>query len=820
MVNNITIVPCDKCTGCGACLNKCPKNAIVMKYDKEGFLYPKVSDECINCGLCIDVCPALKNPKFYKTPKSYAVWADDDIRLISSSGGMFTLMANYILENGGVVCGAVYSNDWQTVYHAWALNKEGLSALRGSKYIQSDTKITYKEAKQYLEKDRLVLYTGTPCQIAGLYYYLGKEYENLYTADLICHGSNSVSAYQSFLKEFTEGKKIKKVDFRDKKFFNWSTPTVVYLENGEVKKASWDKSTWNKTFLNGIINRLCCYECIYARNERIADITLGDAWQVYRINQSYDDRKGTSLVLVNSDKGRALMKALSEKMKLCKEIPLQEIRKYNGQLNGPTKRHQSRDIFFSHLDKLGYHKALQYGIGERFDIGIVGWWFASNYGSSLTYFALGTILKEMGKQVLFIPIAKINGTPWEKDTKITIDFISKYFRIGKNRDFDRMIEFNYFCDAFMLGSDQMWTASTINLVGYTFFLDFVDKNKKKIAFSTSFGHDNFYGNELTCATVSDFLQRFDAISVREKTGINICKEKFNINVQQIIDPVFLLDQEKYDMMLSDVNIKLPERKYLLCYVLDPTTEKEKAARIIAEHEGLELIVILGMKEYDISKNKWNTGRILPKLTTPEFLYYIKKCDYLLTDSHHGVCFAIIYKKAYIALVNSNRGSTRFETVAELLNLQDRLLYNPLEAVSNEKIYEKIDWQDVHKHLLYNKEQAYKWINEAIACESKVGKDTLNTIQVDNERRYFGLNNRVQQLNKKFEALQSTIKILNEYHGLEKDILVLRKQVQNELQKSKVKYLKDKIRGGIRCYKDNGFKYTIKRIIFKIQNKLS
>lgn len=155
-----------------------------------------------------------------------------------------------------------------------------------------------------------------------------------------------------------------------------------------------------------------------------------------------------------------------------------------------------------------------------------------------------------------------------------------------------------------------------------------------------------------------------------------------------------------------------------------------------------------------------------------------------------------------------------------MNLQDRLLYNPLEAVSNEKIYEKIDWQDVHKHLLYNKEQAYKWINEAIACESKVGKDTLNTIQVDNERRYFGLNNRVQQLNKKFEALQSTIKILNEYHGLEKDILVLRKQVQNELQKSKVAYLKDKIHSCIRCYKDNGLKYTIKRILFKIQNKLS
>lgn len=820
MDKNIKIVSRDKCTGCGACFNKCPKNAIVMEYDNEGFLYPKVTDECINCGLCVAVCPAIKEVKFYDTPKSYAVWADDEIRLISSSGGMFTLMANYVLEHGGAVCGARYSEDWQTVYHTWAHTKEELSFLRGSKYVQSDVKNTYKEAKDFLENGRLVLYTGCPCQVAGLYSYLGKDYENLYTADLICHCSNSVTAYQSFLEEFTEGKEIKKVDFRDKKLFSWSTPTVVYLKDGSVKKASWDKSIWYKGFLNGLINRLCCYNCRYARAERVSDITLGDCWQVYRINQDYDDRKGTSLVLVNSEKGSNLMKLLSNKMKLCKEIPLKEIRKYNGQLNWPVPKHQSRDIFFAHLQQVGYHKALKYGTGEFFDIGIVGWWFASNYGSSLTYYALGTILKDMGKQVLFLPIAKIDGTPWEKATETTIAFISKYFRVGKKRDFDNMREFNYFCDSFMLGSDQMWTASTINLVGYTFFLDFVDKNKKKIAFSTSFGHDNFYGNELTCSTVSDFLQRFDAISVREKTGINICKDKFNVIAEQVIDPVFLLPANKYDLILSDVKIKPDEKKYLLCYILDPSIEKEKAAQSIAEHENLEILVMFGMKEYDASKNNWHTGKILPKVTTPEFLAYIKHSSFILTDSHHGACFAIIYEKPYAAMVNSNRGSTRFETIAELLNLKERLVYNPLDILNNEKIYQKVDWQEVNKHIIFEKEKAYMWLNNALNSKVKISNDTLNTIRVDNERKYYGINNRVQQLNKRVSELQNSVKILKEYHELENDISKLRIQVFKELNNNKKSYFIDKFKGGIRCYKENGFIYTLKRIVLKIKNKLS
>lgn len=733
MDKTIRQVAHDQCTGCGACYNKCPVDAIVMEYDSEGFISPRVTDACINCGQCVKACPAINPIPTNDTPPSYAVMASDEIRLKSSSGGMFTLLADYVLENGGAVCGAAYTDDYQYVHHIWAENKEELAPLRGSKYVQSDTEHTYRQAKAYLDQGRMVLYVGCPCQIAGLYRYLEKPYNNLYTADLVCHGANSIKAYQSFIKEFSEGKEIEKVDFRNKEFYEWSTPTVVYLKDGSVRKASWDESYWNKGFLSGIFNRLSCHTCVYAKKERVADITMADCWQVWRYNKDYDDRKGTSLVLVNTPHGRKLFDNVQSRMKLCEPVPLNEMCAYNGQLREPAPIHRSRQFFFSHLDEMGYHKALWYGRGMRFDVGIVGWWFASNYGSSLTYYALGTILERMGKQVLMIPIAKTNGTPWEPEIKYTVDFLSKYFRIGRDRTYDKMHEFNQFCDSFMLGSDQMWTGDSTELVGYTFFLDFVDRDKKKIAFSTSFGHGDFYASEEMAKTAGDFLKRFDAISVREKSGIDVCKNRFGIEAQQIMDPVFLCSAEEYDRITEQICEPI-DKKYLLCYILDPSPEKEAAAMAIAAHEGLEILTVLGLKEYDYAKENWHTGTLLPRLTSGQFLYYIKNCSYLLTDSHHGTCFGIIYRKPYAALVNANRGSTRFETVAEALGLTERLFWDPKDVCESERPYAPVDYDAVAEHIASEKQRALQWLENALACPTKIGEETVRTVKEAYERQ--------------------------------------------------------------------------------------
>lgn len=729
----IRTIPHDRCTGCGACYNTCPKSAITMQFDEEGFLFPTVNDACVNCGQCVNVCPAEHPLQHYPTPQSYAVWADADVRLKSSSGGMFSILADYVFANGGVVCGAAYTDDFLSVYHTWAENREELAPLRSSKYVQSDTKLTYRQAKAYLDAGRMVLYSGCPCQIAGLYNYLGGDRDGLITADLVCHGSNSVFAFQSFVKEYADGKEIEKLDFRDKVQYSWSTPTVMYFKDGTLKKSAWNEGFWYKGFLEGVINRECCYQCPYARAERIADFTMGDCWQVSRINPAYDDRKGTSLVLPNSPKGKELFAKLAPQMSLCAPIDLQEIRKYNGQLNQPTKKHPSRKFFFSHLKDYGYHKALWYGRGMRYDVGIVGWWFASNYGSSLTYYALCTVLEEMNRQVLLIPIGKPNGTPWEPEIQQTIDFLKRYFHTGRNRSFGDMAEFNKFCDAFMLGSDQMWTPATLNLVGYTFFLDFVEKNKRKIAFSTSFGHGDFIADKEILETAGDYLRRFTAVSVRENSGVEVCRKRFGVEAEQIFDPVFMCSKEKYDMLADSVSDPLP-KKYLLCYILDPTPEKEQAAKAIAEKKGYEILTILGMKEYKYAVDKWHTGTVLPKVSAEQFLYYIKHADYVMTDSHHGTCFSIIYHRPYAALVNVNRGKTRFVTVAETLGLMDRLVEDPLEIKHNRQLFKSINYDKVDAIIEREKERAYRWLNTALTTPPKENSDTPRTIVADMYRQ--------------------------------------------------------------------------------------
>lgn len=735
------------CSGCGACLNACPKNAIRMVLDSEGFLYPEVANECVNCGLCLQACPAAHPKPLHPTPRAYAVWASDDTRLKSSSGGMFSLLAEETLRQGGAVCGAVYSADFQTVHHAWAETEAQLGALRGSKYVQSDTGETYRRAKELLEKGRKVLYTGCPCQIAGLYGFLGKDYPNLLTADLVCHGSNSTTAYQSFLKEFTGGreKDIEKVDFRDKKYYTWSTPTVVYFKDGGVKKVSWDKGTWYTGFLGGVVNRMNCYRCPYARAERVADLSLGDAWQVQRILPALDDRKGTSLVLVNSEKGREVFEALRAPrkglfgtrppaMKLCEEIPLEEIRRYNGQLNNPTPMSRNRRFFFSHLGKLGYHRALWYGRGRRWDVGLVGWCFSSNHGSALTYYALGRILEDMGKSVIFIPVSKPNKTPWEPEVRYSVDFLSKYFKIAKERPFNRMGEYNAFCDSFMLGSDQLWVPTYTKLLGYSFYLDFVEPNKKKIAFSTSLGHDRFEAPPEQIATIHDYLSRFDGISVREYTGVDICRNVFGVEAQQVFDPVFMCSRERYDVIADRTSA--PDRKYLLCYILDPAPEKEEAAKHIAQHEGLEILVVFGIREYAAASQKWHTGKIMPNITTDKFLSLVKHCSYLLTDSHHGTCFGIIYQRKYAALLNASRGRTRFKTVAQGLGLTDRLFESAGDILKDDRAFAPIDYGAVEKRLAEQVDSAKKWLERAFAAEPKQNAETERTVMAAARRLRF------------------------------------------------------------------------------------
>lgn len=725
--NNITCVDWEKCVACGACENICPTNAIVMNYDENGFMYPYIGEECIHCGKCKSVCQVIKPIELYNEPDAYAVWnKKEEIRKKSSSGGFFSIIAQYVINKGGIVFGAVYANDFKSVYISEAKTMTEVALMRGSKYVFSETRNSFQLVKKYLDEGKYVLYTGNPCEVAGLIGYLGKPYERLITCDFVCHGANSVKAYRSWLKEFTGNQKIKTLDFRDKSVYKWSTTATAYLENGEEIRQDHENCFWYKGFLEGVTIRENCSECPYAKSERVADFTMADAWQIGRINKAYNDQWGTSLVLVSSKKAKSIYETIRYEMALCEKISLAEIRKYNGYLNHPQLAHPSRKFFFSHLDKDGYHKSLWYGRGLRWDVGIVGWWFASNYGSALTYYVLGKSIEQMGKSVIFIPVPQLNNHNWDVDTQIVEKFMAKHFRIAKKRQYDNLKEVNQFCDSFLLGSDQMWTESTTKLVGYSFFLDFADKEKKKIACATSFGASKFNSDLKMRYTARDYLKQFDAISVRENSGVEICRDKFGINAEQIIDPIFWEGEKVFDEIIikNDCN-DLPER-YLLCYMLDPDCEKRDLVQYVAKKNQLKILTVFGLKEYEGAKNNWNIGAIVEKPTIEEFLLLIKNCEFLLTDSHHGTCLGIIFHKNYFAIGNEKRGIDRFTTVAKKLGTTDRILSLPTNYDVIDQISE-IDYKEVDARLNQEVMRAKEWLINAFEKETIPGEETVYSL---------------------------------------------------------------------------------------------
>lgn len=351
---------------------------------------------------------------------------------------------------------------------------------------------------------------------------------------------------------------------------------------------------------------------------------------------------------------------------------------------------------------------------KEFDIGLIGWWFASNYGSALTYYALGKILEDMNLSCLMIQIPKTNKTPWEPQTQKTMDFIGKYFTISEFRPVEKMAEYNQLCDNFMLGSDQLWTKLSIELTGYTFFLDFAAPEKRKIAFATSFGNEKFTGTEEQKCYASSILKTFDYISVREQSGISLCKEHFGVDVNRDLDPVFICDKKHYDILSVESNVT--EENYLLCYILDPTEEKQEAIKYASEKLGLKIIALLDMKTEDKRKAEWHTGELRENPSVEDFVYYFKHCKFLITDSHHGVCFGIIYEKNFISIANYSRGVTRFTHLLGLFDLSQKLVYEPKKIIEDPSFFDDIDYVKVKNILENEKAISLERLKKALAAE--------------------------------------------------------------------------------------------------------
>lgn len=344
------VIEKELCTGCSACLNICPKNAIVMVEDDDGFMHPVIDNKkCIDCGLCKRTCPVLNTKKNIAINKCYVGYNKDEIiKNNSSSGGVFSLVADWILSNDGIVIGAAFDNNNKLVHIAIETPEE-LEQLRGSKYLQSELKNIFIEVKKKVE-NRKVLFVGTPCQIAGLKFFLKKEYANLYCIDLFCHGVPSPKLFTKYIKELENkfNDKLLRYNFRDK-MTGWDTySNTAIFEKNKMSELRFNNN-YMKLFLSDIALRESCYKCNFKLGNKYADITLGDFWGIKNYYPELYDNRGVSAIIINTEKGEKLFSNINKKMEY-KTCQLEEIIAGNKSLISSSKISKNRCKFFREID--------------------------------------------------------------------------------------------------------------------------------------------------------------------------------------------------------------------------------------------------------------------------------------------------------------------------------------------------------------------------------------------------------------------------------------------------------------------------------------
>lgn len=763
----IDIKRAEDCCGCGACAQVCPKSCISMTADNEGFLYPHVNtSDCVQCGLCEKACN-ISHRREERAPLKVlaAINRDEKIRKQSSSGGIFHILAENVINKGGIVFGARFDENWQVVLD-YADTLDGIKPFMGSKYVQATIGDSYKTAKKFLEEGRQVMFTGTPCQIAGLHQYLRKSYPNLLTVDFVCHGVPSPKVWGKYLEQL-------KADIRKK------GDDSVYVP--------FRKSHYMRAFLADIILRPSCYECKSKGGRSNSDITLADFWGISSIFPEMDDDKGTSMVFVNTDKGAS---ALDLATFSYKEAAYEQIKPLNPSCYRSASRPANRQMFFDSLDSTDdlntlvdrytrwtFRKRLKnicrvllrkiqrskttsdsniksisfrdksegwssYGLSIKLErkmkIGILTQPLRTNYGGLLQNYALQQILIRAGfeaetidwdepegfrqslyrikiraRHALFPgrwpePIYRPSADEIAAIRRNTSYFVNKYIRhteaLTSGNMFAKQAKRGGY-EAYVVGSDQCWRPC-YNYYLPAMFLDFArDKKVRRIAYAASFGTDKWEFSPQQTDICALLAKKFDLITVREDSGAGLCKRYLGADATHVLDPTMLLAKEDYIRLCEAENEPRAEGT-LFHYILDPDDRKTSFVGKVAAETGLKAFQVMPKRfigNHTREDMKCRIGDfVFPRVTA--WLRAFMDAEMTIVDSFHGAVFSIIFNKPFWVIGNEKRGMARFTSLLKMFHLEDRLIDE--SELGNLDFHKAIDWNEVNS-ILEEKRRASK-----------------------------------------------------------------------------------------------------------------